>query len=100
MSYRLYLDDVRPPPSHESDWVWARSVEEACRIVERNGPPGEVSFDYDMGDGCDTGLDFARWLFKKHAKLGQRRKTFRYSVHSTHYFGAAKLLDFLEAQLT
>lgn len=45
MSYKLYLDDVRPIPE---GWIGARSFEEFTDYIKKNGIPSEVSFDHDL----------------------------------------------------
>lgn len=43
---KLYYDDIRYPPG--PDWLWARTNEEAIRILETCNIQ-EASLDHDMG---------------------------------------------------
>ena len=74
---RLWLDDVRRPPSDE--WVWARDVKSAKRYMQRHRFR-MVSLDHDLGGshihpsnlgedadylqlhGEETGLDLVDWM--------------------------------------
>jgi hypothetical protein len=66
MSYHLFLDDERFPPSRDVDggWVIARTVAEATAIVAQRGMPLFVSFDNDLGDDVE-GWRFADWLIDR-----------------------------------
>ena len=72
MSYNLFLDDVRNPkdcryyPGDESEydieqWIIVRSFDEFKNVLETNGIPKLVSFDYDLKSNKD-GLDCAIFL--------------------------------------
>lgn len=100
VSYRLYLDDVRHPPKHEADWIWAKSFDQAVAHVKQHGVPDEVSFDYDLGEGYPTGLDFAKWLVDYVEEEGAAAPPiFQYDVHSTHFLGAGELRAYLSQAL-
>ncbi|MDR6218710.1 cyclic-phosphate processing receiver domain-containing protein [Deinococcus soli (ex Cha et al. 2016)] len=72
--YRLWLDDLRDPPSRDPDWVIARTYDEAVAAVEARGLPREVAFDHDLGLNADgtvarSGYDFAKQLVEWDATL-------------------------------
>ena len=46
MTWKLWLDDVRDPPSDE--WTVARSADTALDLVVEHGAPKEMSLDYDL----------------------------------------------------
>lgn len=47
MGIRLWIDDMRNPPSDE--WVWAKTLEEAMEHIKSPSGVQEVSFDHDLG---------------------------------------------------
>lgn len=84
----LWLDDLRPAPP---GWVWARSVNEAIRVI---GNPtiavSHVSLDHDLGDYENDGGDgprFTDWMAGNNQwpTLGLR-------VHSSNPMGAETML--------
>lgn len=76
MIYNLFVDDYRNPEDVTmclgEDWRLVRSLDEAVRLVEREGKPDLISFDHDLndkhysGDYSDnkTGADLAYVLCK------------------------------------
>lgn len=102
MTYKLFIDDERYPVN-ESEWVIARSSEEAKYIVSTKGIPQFISYDHDLG-GDDTSMHFIRWLIERY--LDGDIKTFpvNYTVHSQNPVGARNikaLLDgFIESEIT
>lgn len=73
MSYNLFLDDLRSTYdafnmtlriTYISDqWVIVRSYDEFVSYITKNGLPGRISFDHDLGEG-KTGHDCAHWLIE------------------------------------
>lgn len=62
---KLWVDDVREPPSDE--WLWARSVLEACTgiiMYERNMHDDTIliDLDHDAGDYANEGGDYIKIL--------------------------------------
>lgn len=47
MPIRLWIDDMREPPSDE--WTWAKTLEEAMDHVKSPVGIAEISFDHDLG---------------------------------------------------
>ena len=89
MSYRLWLDDVRPLPSVEEDWRLAVSLWEFKRLIELFGLPYYISFDHDLGEG-GTGMECARWLVDKGYTIPE------YDVHSANPVGTENIWGLLE----
>lgn len=89
MNYRLFIDDIREPPS--SDWIVARTSTEAIALIERDGCPREISFDHDLG-GDDTAMRLAHWLVSRDLdEPGFIPFDFRYYVHSANPVGRANI---------
>lgn len=63
--YKLFLDDERFPPRDGEEWVIARTVQEAKLVYLLKGPPKFVSFDHDLGEDQQTGVDYAKWIVEK-----------------------------------
>lgn len=61
-SKRLWLDDVRRPPSE--DWVWAKSVAEAIEILE-TGTVAEASLDNDLWPFENDGVEVVEWMIDR-----------------------------------
>lgn len=64
---RIWIDDVRTPPSDE--WVWIKTVNAAKRYIFNVSPYGVadimLSIDHDAGDfACDGGdyIEVLNWL--------------------------------------
>jgi hypothetical protein len=109
MTYRLYLDDVRPCPDGD---VLARNFWEARRIVAERGFPNHVSFDHDLGmiineeigglvsasedPNEKTGMDFAKWLCGHDVRTGLMPEHFTFSVHSANPVGAKNIQLYME----
>lgn len=68
---RLWLDDVREPPSE--GWVWCRMAWQARYLLSGQPRQGyvvvEVSLDHDLGPG-QSGYDVATYL--EEAVMGER----------------------------
>lgn len=72
---KLWLDDIRTPPSNE--WYWARTADHAIERL-RSGVVTECSLDHDLADSHyamstgysnayglpreKTGLDVVKWM--------------------------------------
>lgn len=78
---RLWIDDLRDPPS--ADWLWVKTSREAMKaLVDANVV--EVSFDHDLG-GDDTAMPAAKWI-EEMAYLNINRPV-RWHVHSANPVG-------------
>ena len=56
---RIYLDDVRNPPTE--DWVVVRNADDCIELL-KTGKAEEISLDHDLGDGVKSGYDVANWI--------------------------------------
>jgi Cyclic-phosphate processing Receiver domain len=63
MSYNLFLDDERDPPSDDRWWRIARSSQEAICFLHNYGVPDFISFDHDLG-GDDTAIKYVNWIIE------------------------------------
>ena len=89
MSYRLWLDDVRPIPDPNSDWVHAWSPQEFMETITHMGLPYYISFDHDLG-GDQTGMQCAHWLINNDYSIPE------YDVHSQNPVGTKNIWGLLE----
>lgn len=90
VGWNLFLDDLRFPP--DSNVVVARSLDEARRMVIDRGCPNFISFDFHLGNGCATGLDFANWLIEMdRSGRVMLPDDFSFKVHSSDPVGARKI---------
>ena len=89
MSYRLWLDDVRPIPDPNSDWVHAWNPQEFMETITQMGLPYYISFDHDLG-GTDTGMTCAHWLIDNDYPIPE------YDVHSQNPVGTRNIIGLLE----
>ena len=79
MTYKLFLDDKRDPPSDGTTWVVVRSVLAAKLRIVDFGWPKVISFDNDFGIAGlnNEGRGFAKWLIEQDFRLAlQNRKGF------------------------
>jgi hypothetical protein len=63
--YKLFIDDLRDPVKlyDESDWVIARTYNDAITIIKERGAPNEISFDNDLGlQSTDDAYAVLKWL--------------------------------------
>ena len=105
MTYKLFLDDIRFPAA--SDWVIARSMDDAVWYIENRGVPSFISFDHDLaadhyvlGDGEKTGYTFAKWFVNyvtdNDIKIPEN---FDFYVHSMNPVGAKNIRDYMSQWL-
>jgi hypothetical protein len=81
---KLWIDDLREPPSE--DWCWAKTSATAisCLLI---GPVAEISFDHDLG-GDDTTMPVAR-LIEQRAYDGAKPPV--WNIHSANPVGRRNL---------
>lgn len=89
---KLFLDDLRDPLG--PDWDVVRSVEEFKQYILQHGMPETISFDHDLGENKETGLQAARWLANSvvagQIKLPDR---FHIIIHSANPIGAENIMS-------
>lgn len=69
MTIKLWLDDERDPKNPEiqskfgaeGDEVWVKSAGTAIQYLKQ-GNVESISLDHDLGSGCGTGMDVAKWI--------------------------------------
>lgn len=89
MSWKLYLDDVRPCPV---GFILATSSKEAVALVRELGMPEFMSLDHDLGNE-DTTMAFL------HGLVNDLEITHvpDYVVHSANPVGRDNIIVFLES---
>lgn len=94
MTYKLFLDDERYPVT--SDWIIARTVEDAMWYIENRGIPFYISFDHDLGKNRLNGMDFAK-LFAHYAMDHNviLAGNFDFYVHSQNPVGAENIRSYM-----
>ena len=106
MSYSLFIDDERDPPSDGRHWRIARSLDEVETTLSVHGAPTFVSFDHDLGDAQPTGHDIVKAMIE--GDLGERtgsgfdlglHPSFTYYVHSQNPVGKANIEGLLDNYL-
>lgn len=101
--WKLYLDDIRHPA--DTNYVVARTVEQAQQLIEQYGMPEHISFDHDlgvdeMGNIIPSGYDFAKWLVEMDMNGEITLPTnFTFEVHSQNPVGAENIRAYLSSYL-
>lgn len=89
MTYKLFLDDLRPPP--DSSWIVVRSVDAAVLYCNSYGIPREMSLDHDLGGGDDAPA-FLRYLIDRCIDAQDFDPTqIIFNVHSANPVGVKNL---------
>ena len=90
MSYKLFIDDERQPPSiWHGDYVLAKTSQEAIATMVERGFPGYISFDHDLG-GDDTTRPVVNWMIDAlldDPKMAASASKIKYYVHSQNPVG-------------
>jgi Cyclic-phosphate processing Receiver domain len=87
---KLWLDDRRPPP--DAEWEWVKTPKEAIAHLEA-GDVAVISFDHDLGFEGDhemTGYEVLLWIEEAVAIRGYRPPEML--VHSANPPGHERLL--------
>ncbi len=95
MTYKMFIDDERQPPGQASDWVIARSSDQAIEIVLERGVPEFVSYDHDLGEN-DISLWFIYWLIDRYLEGDITTFPVNYTVHSQNPVGAKNIQGLLD----
>lgn len=95
--YKLYLDDERFPPADDPSWKIARNYFDAVFYVRNYGIPEVISFDHDLGNFNETGMEFAKW-FCNYILDNEIQKPgdFQYYVHSMNPVGAKNIQSYMD----
>lgn len=103
MNTLLFLDDIRNPdwvygPARpcpvEGKWVIARNYESFVEHINTQGMPAFLSFDHDLGEDTQTGMDCAHWLVNYCLDNGLGLPPFL--IHSANPPGRDNLVGLLE----
>lgn len=96
----MFLDDEKFPPDDGSEWLIARSSQEAIDLVETYGIPRFISFDHDLG-GNDTSRNFIHWLsdYMMGNEFTFFSRDFNFDVHSQNPIGAQWIQDTMTAMV-
>lgn len=98
MTYRLFLDDERFPPSSwdSTDFIICRSYDEAIEVIQERGCPEYMSLDHDLGEektGYDFVKTFSNWVQSESVDLPAN---FNFYVHSQNPIGAENIRKYME----
>ncbi len=91
---KLWIDDVREPPDEEI-WLWAKTSDEALKILKTRRIDF-IAFDFDLG-GDDTAYRIAEWI-EARAKVGIQPPG--WAIHSQNPVGRVRLRGALESAET
>ena len=105
----LFLDDLRNPsdcieymtkrgyaPSlYKFDWIVVRNYKEFTKWIIENGRPKIISFDHDLGDSINDGIDCAKWLVSY--CIEQQIGLPEYIIHSANPIGAENIKTYFES---
>lgn len=97
--YILFLDDERFPADAliaTGEVVVCRSVREAKAAVSERGVPSLICFDHDLGEGEQTGHDFAKWLVDLLVDEYDPPRRINYTIHSQNPVGAENIKGTIE----
>lgn len=94
---KLWVDDIRTPPSEE--WTWVKSVNDAITEiiydelnVEYEGEIYLISLDHDAGDYTSDGGDYIKLL----DWLEETGRNYPIHIHSMNSVGIANMRRIIE----
>lgn len=103
MTWNLFIDDERFPPSDSREWVIARDGSDVIKHVLDLGMPSYISFDHDLGPDTGTGYDIAKLLvdidMKTTEEMYRFPKDFGFYVHSQNPIGKQNIEQYLNGYL-
>jgi len=103
MTWNLFIDNERYPPSDGREWVIARSGQEVLNEFLDRGMPSYISFDYDLGENSGTGYDIAKILIDidmgTPIDMYRFPKNFSFYVHSQNLIGKTNIERLLNRYL-
>lgn len=84
---KIWIDDIRTPPS--KGWIWVKTSSSALDVLDKNRNQIEmISFDHDLG-GEDTAYVVANWI-EAEASTG-RFTRIKWQVHSMNVVGRQRI---------
>lgn len=90
---KLFVDDLRDPPSHDKSWCIARTAKLAIYWI-KTGAVDEISLDHDLGNHSKTGYDIACVI--EELVLTGKIKMPKWHVHSANPVGKVRIKQALE----
>jgi hypothetical protein len=99
MTYRMFIDDERFPPSDGNEWVICRNKAEVEHALNHRGFPAFISFDHDLGEQEPSGMDIAWMLVDRDLDSPVIPDNFEFYVHSQNSVGAVNIKKLLENYL-
>lgn len=90
---KLWIDDLKRPPSDGTFWVWAKTTKQALEAI-RTMKIDHISFDHDLGENEDGSIDeaivVAKFIEEKSSegKFGR----IRWDVHSENPVGRDNIM--------
>lgn len=92
--WSLFLDDLRDQSyvPHRSNFVTARSTNEAVSLLVKYRMPEFISFDHDLGPG-DRAMDFLKRMYE----LFPDGPVPEYQVHSSNPVGRENIISFMDS---
>lgn len=102
MSIKLWIDDLRQPPSDE--WTWAKTLEEAMDHIKSTVGVSEISFDHDLGVKYQDADGWYRWkdtqpvakYLEAQAESGELSVMPVWRIHSMNPEGRKQLIAILQ----
>lgn len=89
MKTKLWIDDIRTPPTGE--WIWAKNYDDAIAQIF-TGNFVRVSLDHDLGDeNAKTGYDILCEIERQIAKGGFWIFLPEFEIHSANPVGRANM---------
>jgi hypothetical protein len=94
MKWKLFLDDERYPI--DNNWVIARNINDAIWYINNYGMPFFISFDHDLGNFKQSGMDFAKWFVNYILDNNISLNKFDFYVHSQNPVGAENIKSLID----
>ncbi len=98
MTWKLWLDDlsdtIKPPP--DDSFLIARSSAEAISIIDKEGPPCYISFDFDLGVDANGENDSAERVYK-YLSNHFYDSDIEYDIHSENCMGWGLIQSYMDS---
>ncbi len=98
MTWKLWLDDlsdtIKPPP--DDSWIIARSSAEAKEVIDKDGPPCYISFDFDLGVDANGENDSAEHVYK-YLYAQHPDADIEYDIHSENCMGWGLIQSYMDS---
>jgi hypothetical protein len=91
MTYKMYLDDVRPMPADFD--VHCTDYKSAVQYIQQFGLPIFISYDHDLGTE-ESGFTLAKFIVNY--CIDNNKKVPKYTVHSANPVGAENIRSYMD----